>query len=314
MGGGGQQRGYQVIPLKDHEVTNHDDYNDEDAEEQTIYHHHHDESAETESLVGGGGNNSIRSSTPRRGPKNLSRESSLASSDDCPDLLGDESSHQLSKKSSAINDSNSDHHHDLAALAGDEEDDDDDDDEFNLRRYHNFARRPSYSDNRTAGGGIGNGIADQRNNGDGYYYFLTHLQHHWKELRQAAHQRRAARLLSMANPESTVNRATVCFISTCCDATDAGIVVAAVAIFLWIGVGVVLTITSAPYWSIGCVILLVRFTGRRLMEMTILRRQRRLSELGGEPPHHHQLHNININGAIGRYRHSNHGRLPPPII
>lgn len=208
---------------------------------------------------------SLVGSSSTRSPRHLlSRASSLASDEQI--LGGDESHHQ--------------------DLNNDEEDETslDEEDEVNLRRYHNFVRPAAMEYDTTN---------SMQQNGFGGF-----LVHHWNELRQAAHQRRAARLLSMPNPESTINQATVCFVSTFCDATDSGILVAAVGMFLWISIGVLLELKSFRYWGIGTLVVLLRFTGRRFIEMIMFRR-RRLSE---EP------------GGNSRFKHSNHGRLPPPII
>ena len=88
------------------------------------------------------------------------------------------------------------------------------------------------------------------------------IVHHWQSLRQAARQRRAARLLTMPS-ESVRYKVRACFISWFCDATDIGIAFTASCVLLWILFGVLTHNTGMSYWIVGATLFIVRISARR---------------------------------------------------
>lgn len=145
---------------------------------------------------------------------------------------------------------------------------DDDDDAENLQRYSFVLNSPN------------NGNIHSNNN-------ATMAQHtplssssafheHWNNLRSAARQRRAARLLSMTD-QSWYHRMAVGFLNTCCDATDTGIAVAAGSLLVWLSVGMLFFLTKRWYWWMGCVLFGLRFSARRVCEWW----RRKTSRIGG---------------------------------
>lgn len=81
------------------------------------------------------------------------------------------------------------------------------------------------------------------------------------DLRTAARQRRAARLLN-----ETVPPAWHCILTWCCDATDRGIALVAVLMLLWLIAGWTNTIKFQGYWGLGILFFTIRVSARRLYE------------------------------------------------
>ena len=92
------------------------------------------------------------------------------------------------------------------------------------------------------------------------------IVHHWQSLRQAARQRRAARLLTMPS-ESVRYKVRACFISWFCDATDIGIAFTASCVLLWILFGVLTHNTGMSYWIVGATLFIVRISARRCCDI-----------------------------------------------
>ena len=91
-------------------------------------------------------------------------------------------------------------------------------------------------------------------------------QQRWTALRQAARQRRAARLLTMPS-ESVRYKVTACLASCCCDATDAGIAFTVAWLTVWLVAGWIFAgRLGSGYWMGGLVLFVVRVTARRCYE------------------------------------------------
>ena len=86
----------------------------------------------------------------------------------------------------------------------------------------------------------------------------------WRELRQAARQRRAVRLLTMPS-ESVRYQCQACLISWCCDATDVGIFLTAAWLAVWLIMGC-WTHRGTAYWLAGLLLFVLRVTARRCYE------------------------------------------------
>jgi hypothetical protein len=161
-----------------------------------------------------------------------------------------------------------------------DEDDDDDDDVVNLRRYQlDFT---AARDVPLPAEFHGHTVVDRLRYVIQQYSTLA--WHNWRALRQAARQRRAARLLTM--PSETIRyKLHACFLSWCCDATDMGIACTAVCILVWILVGVLAShstvVSSRRYWLAGATLFVIRVTARRLYEagMGYVAGRRRLRQL-----------------------------------
>lgn len=78
----------------------------------------------------------------------------------------------------------------------------------------------------------------------------------WQELRTAARQRRAARLLN-DNTATTAH----CLQTWCCDATDRGIALVAILLLLWIVIGFISS-QGSSYWFFGFLLFVIRVTAR----------------------------------------------------
>lgn len=87
----------------------------------------------------------------------------------------------------------------------------------------------------------------------------------WATVRQQARQRRASQLLAWSEYSST-QRITSVMETYCCDATDEGILLVAIAMVLWWLLGRYFWHASHTYWILGMGILLVRLSARPLME------------------------------------------------
>jgi hypothetical protein len=142
------------------------------------------------------------------------------------------------------------------ATWGDHVDDDDDDlsdgdDEAGLRRYHFTQARTLPSE------------FDGRHHASAWKRAVAYLL----ELRMAARQRRAHRLLSMSGThmDSPAQRCRLCFMTHCWDATDRSILLLIVAVFLWMVLGFVLH-PGKDWWYVGIAALVVRLAARPAVE------------------------------------------------
>jgi hypothetical protein len=131
----------------------------------------------------------------------------------------------------------------------------DDDDEAGLRRYH-FTQA--------------NTLPAEFDNASTWKRITTYLL----EVRMAARQRRAHRLLSMSGThmDSPAQRCRLCFMTHCWDATDRGILLLIVSVFAWLVVGFVLHL-GERWWYAGLLLLLVRIMARPTYESLFVRRQ-----------------------------------------
>ena len=97
------------------------------------------------------------------------------------------------------------------------------------------------------------------------------------ELRTAARQRRAARLLTMPS-QSWRYQAHACLITSCCDATDLGIILAAVGLTVWLFVGLAAGMGTS-WWLMGFILFFLRVSARRLFEFFQAKRRKRRQRL-----------------------------------
>jgi hypothetical protein len=163
-----------------------------------------------------------------------------------------------------------------AASADDDWDDDDNDDELNIRRYHldyTIGRGFQSPGGRSSPRGNGTSTdpsfpAEPGNRlGDRLRYKIQQILFHWQSLRQAARQRRAARLLMMPS-ESWRHKFRAGVISWCCDATDMGIALTASGVAVWIFIGLVSRNTvTVRYWILGLTLFVIRISARRCYEL-----------------------------------------------
>jgi len=93
------------------------------------------------------------------------------------------------------------------------------------------------------------------------------------ELRTAARQRRAARLLTMPS-ESFANRTYACLLTWCCDATDRGILLVAAIMACWLLVGWIAGMPTS-WWFTGLLLFCIRVSSRSLYESISHKRRRR---------------------------------------
>ena len=191
---------------------------------------------------------------------------------------------------------------------------------YNSTNVHNHTNKNSNNNDNN------NSTIPYCNNGLDHWRYNELVRHYWnvgrqrwRDLRQAARQRRAARLLSMPS-ESMRHRCQAGLVSWCCDATDAGIALTAAWLTLW-GVGGWMTGLGITYWLAGVLLLVVRVTARRcccegrgsvvaaaVLTRATARRRRRLGSrsfraLDGShseeddpavaDTHHHQQHDNN---------------------
>ncbi|KAL7579506.1 hypothetical protein ACA910_007883 [Epithemia clementina (nom. ined.)] len=98
------------------------------------------------------------------------------------------------------------------------------------------------------------------------------------ELRTAARQRRAARLLNNSQYTATSH----CILTWCCDATDRGIALVAILILLWLIVGWTYHV-SRGYWLLGVMLFAIRVTARTTYESLTTRAKRGGGNHGGRP-------------------------------
>lgn len=92
---------------------------------------------------------------------------------------------------------------------------------------------------------------------------------HFIELRTAARQRRAARLLTMPS-ESWRYQLHACLLTWFCDETDAGILLLVSCSMLWILLGIILDVSS-KWWTWGLMLFIFRITARRMFELIFQR-------------------------------------------
>jgi hypothetical protein len=101
------------------------------------------------------------------------------------------------------------------------------------------------------------------------------------ELRAAARQRRAARLLTLPSESAwSYDVLQACFMTWCCDATDRGIALVAVLLFLWLVIGMTAGTMSSTYWWMGVLLFTMRVSARRGYELFVRKRHQH---------HHHHL-------------------------
>jgi hypothetical protein len=143
------------------------------------------------------------------------------------------------------------------------EDYDDDDDDFDdddadavVRRYHHVvavSKVPSLPAE----------FSHQRS-------FPKRIWQSFLELRAAARQRRAARLLTLPSESAwSYDVLQAWFMTWCCDATDRGIALVAILLFLWLVVGMTVGNMSSTYWWMGILLFTLRISARRSYEMCI---------------------------------------------
>ena len=180
------------------------------------------------------------------------------------------------------------------------DDDEFDDDVVNIRRYHlefgngslpqnqpHWPPRGNHSDDRsTPSAELGMNIIIDcfrcrvRQS-------LSTISYHWQSLRQAARQRRAARLLTMPS-ENARYKIRACVISWFCDATDIGIAFTASCVLIWIIVGVLTHNSTLNYWVVGTSLFIIRISARRsydvcrsfIVSNIFVRRQQRQEQRG----------------------------------
>jgi hypothetical protein len=95
---------------------------------------------------------------------------------------------------------------------------------------------------------------------------LSNITYHWQSLRQAARQRRAARLLTMPS-ENIRYKIHVCIVSSFCDATDMGIALTASCLLIWILFGLLTHNASMTYWLVGISLFVIRVSARRCYQV-----------------------------------------------
>lgn len=89
--------------------------------------------------------------------------------------------------------------------------------------------------------------------------------HSLQSLRQAARQRHAARLLTVPSAHEYWQWQITSCLATYCDATDAGIALAAGVCFLWIVGGLLFTVPWW-WWYVGLALFVIRVSARRVYE------------------------------------------------
>ena len=157
--------------------------------------------------------------------------------------------HQILSSRSRNSSSHSLHH--------DDDDDDDWEEEDIVRRYHTPHELPLPAE-------FSHDSLPKR------------VWHSFLELRMAARQRRAARLLTMPS-ESFANQCHACLLTWCCDATDRGILLVAAIMTCWLLVGWVAGMPSS-YWYTGILLFGIRVSSRSLYESLHRKRRRLRSE------------------------------------
>jgi hypothetical protein len=154
------------------------------------------------------------------------------------------------------------------------DDDEFDDDVVNIRRYHLEFGHGSLQQNQQWQQRM-NDTDDPSQMGMNIIFdcfrcrirkSLSTFSYHWQSLRQAARQRRAARLLTMPS-ENVRHKVRACFISWFCDATDIGIAFTASCVLLWIIFGVLTHNTAMKYWMIGTTLFIIRISARRFYDV-----------------------------------------------
>jgi hypothetical protein len=116
------------------------------------------------------------------------------------------------------------------------------------------------------------------------------MWHSFLELRTAARQRRAARLLNMPS-ESWMYKTHACLLTSCCDATDLGILLAAIWLALWMVIGLGAGMGSS-WWLIGIFLFFLRVSARRIFEYWRANRRKQRQRLSSTDI-----------GALGVFRH-----------
>ena len=166
---------------------------------------------------------------------------------------------------------------------------DDDDDEDGIRRYHLETANNNNNNNNNTSNNSNNNI--HRNiplPAEFSYKSSSWPRRLWQaflELRTAARQRRAARLLTMPLSTPTTQslcitryQAVACLLTSCCDATDLGIVLVAVWLSLWLLIGVAAGM-GTMWWLVGFTLFVVRISARRVLEFCQRRKRRQRQRL-----------------------------------
>jgi hypothetical protein len=153
--------------------------------------------------------------------------------------------------------------------------DDDDDDVGAVRRYHlDFEQHNRDNHNLPLPGSAGDFSHHDS------WYSPVRLWRSFLELRMTARQRRAARLLTMPS-ESFPYKLHACLLTTCCDATDRGILTVVGLLTAWLFLGWAGSMSAAWWWA-GLLLFVMRVTARRLLESCLdanrkrMRRRQRL--------------------------------------
>jgi hypothetical protein len=139
-------------------------------------------------------------------------------------------------------------------LTWDDDDLSDGDDEAGLRRYSHFARVGAMPAEFDSGRHL---------NASAWKRMTSYLL----ELRMAARQRRAHRLLSMSGThmDSPAQQCRLCFMMYCWDATDRSILLLIMSVFAWMVLGFVLR-PGKKWWYWGLAVLFIRLAARPLLE------------------------------------------------
>jgi hypothetical protein len=152
--------------------------------------------------------------------------------------------------------------------------DDDDDDVGAVRRYHlDFEQHNRDNHNLPLPGSAGDFSHES-------WYSPLRVWRSFLELRITARQRRAARLLTMPS-ESFPYKLHACLLTTCCDATDRGILTVVGLMTAWLFLGWAGSMSAAWWWA-GILLFVMRVTARRLLESCLdanrkrMRRRQRL--------------------------------------
>lgn len=179
--------------------------------------------------------------------------------------------------------SNDRSHHSGDSSNNSDEWDDDDDDVGAVRRYHLDFEQHNYDynqrDNRSIPLPGGSSHTDSSREFE-LQSLPIRLWRSFLELRTTARQRRAARLLTMPS-ESFPYKLHACLLTTCCDATDRGILTVVAALTVWLFLGWACQL-SAGWWVTGLLLFVMRVTARRLLESCLdanrkrMRRRQRL--------------------------------------
>jgi len=314
--------------------------------------HHHDDDDETNSLVEPKQKSTVerRNSNPKSIFRKHSQDSRVMNTDVTTGRTTPNTSTSSASKNNgaAVTDTRS-HNENAMSInlsrsgsLGLDSDWEEEDDEANLRRYRHLdiaATTPMHGAVPLPAEFSGIGVFRSSYNSDTDGPIRTCLgqcwttgQQRWTALRQAARQRRAARLLTMPS-ESFRYKVTACLASCCCDATDAGIAFTVAWLTVWLVVGWIFSgRLGTGYWMAGLFLFVVRVTARRCYEGaasslvlgiitgSAARRRRRLGssfrpldsigdDEDGSPGGGSSIENVNNDSW---HKSSDHSTTPPP--